>query len=50
MNDDAIRAEVRLGGAVSEPAVAAIYQLDGTVRRAASLQQTADARTAKELV
>ena len=47
---NAIRAEVRLGGAVSEPAVAAIYQLDGTVRRAASLQQTADARTAKELV
>ncbi len=47
---NAIRADVRLGGAVSEPAVAAIYQLDGTVRRAASLQQTADARTAKELV
>ena len=46
---NAIRAEVRLGGAVSEPVVAAIYQLDGTVRRAPSLQQTADARTAKEL-
>jgi NADH-quinone oxidoreductase subunit G len=41
---NAIRAEVRLGGSVSEPAVAAIYQLDGIVRRAASLQQTADAR------
>ena len=41
---NAIRAEVRLGGAVSEPAVAAIYQLDGIVRRAASLQQTADAK------
>jgi len=41
---NAIRAEVRLGGTVSEPAVAAIYQLDGTVRRAASLQQTADAK------
>jgi len=41
---NAIRADVRLGGAVSEPAVAAIYQLDGIVRRAASLQQTADAR------
>jgi len=41
---NAIRADVRLGGAVSEPAVAAIYQLDGIVRRAASLQQTADAK------
>jgi NADH-quinone oxidoreductase subunit G len=46
---NAVRAEVRLGGAVSEPAVAAIYQLDGIVRRAPSLQQTADARLAKEL-
>ena len=45
---NAISAEVRLAGAVSEPAVAAIYQLDGTVRRAASLQQTADAAAAKE--
>jgi len=43
---NAIRADVRLGGAVSEPAVAAIYQLDGIVRRAASLQQTADAKEA----
>ena len=41
---NAIRADVRLGGSVSEPVVAAIYQLDGIVRRAASLQQTADAR------
>jgi NADH-quinone oxidoreductase subunit G len=41
---NAICADVRLGGTVSEPAVAAIYQLDGTVRRAASLQQTADAK------
>jgi NADH-quinone oxidoreductase subunit G len=41
---NAIRADVRLGGAVSEPVVAPIYQLDGIVRRAASLQQTADAR------
>ncbi len=40
---NAIRADVRLGGTVSEPAVAAIYQLDGIVRRAPSLQQTADA-------
>ncbi len=46
---NALRAEVRLGGAVSEPVVAAIYQLDGIVRRAASLQQTADARLAKEI-
>jgi NADH-quinone oxidoreductase subunit G len=41
---NAIRADVRLGGSVSEPVVAAIYQLDGIVRRAASLQQTADAK------
>jgi len=46
---NAIRAEVRLGGAVSEPAVAAIYQIDGIVRRAPSLQQTADARRAQEV-
>jgi NADH-quinone oxidoreductase subunit G len=43
---NALRADVRLGGAVGAPAVAAIYQLDGTVRRAASLQQTADAKEA----
>jgi len=43
---NAIRAEVRLGGAMSEPAVASIYQLDGIVRRAPSLQLTADAREA----
>ncbi len=41
---NAIRAEVRLGGVVGEPVVAAIYQLDGIVRRAPSLQQTADAK------
>ena len=41
---NAIRTDVRLGGSVSEPVVAAIYQLDGIVRRAASLQQTADAK------
>ncbi len=41
---NAIRADVRLGGSVGEPAVAAIYQLDGIVRRAPSLQQTSDAR------
>lgn len=32
------------GASVGEPAVAAIYQLDGLVRRATSLQLTADAR------
>ncbi|MFN9475817.1 MAG: NADH-quinone oxidoreductase subunit G, partial [Acidovorax sp.] len=31
---------------VAEPAVASIYQLDGLVRRATSLQLTADARMA----
>jgi NADH-quinone oxidoreductase subunit G len=29
----------------AEPCVASIYQLDGIVRRAPALQQTADART-----
>lgn len=37
-----------LGGAVTEPAVASIYQLDSIVRRATSLQLTADARQARE--
>ena len=46
---NAVRAEVRLGGAVAEPVVAPIYQLDGIVRRAPALQQTADARLAKEV-
>jgi NADH-quinone oxidoreductase subunit G len=41
---NAIQAEIRLGGAVSAPTVAAIYQLDSIVRRAPSLQLTADAR------
>jgi len=45
---NAVRAEVRLGGAVSAPentpVVAAIYQLDSIVRRAPSLQLTFDAR------
>ena len=36
------------GGAVAEPVVASIYQLDGLVRRATSLQLTADAREARE--
>ena len=33
---------------VSDPVVASIYQLDGIVRRASSLQLTADARLARE--
>jgi NADH-quinone oxidoreductase subunit G len=41
---NAVRSDVRLGGPVGEPAVAAIYQLDSIVRRAPSLQLTADAR------
>ena len=36
------------GGAVAEPAVASIYQLDSIVRRATSLQLTADAREARQ--
>ena len=36
------------GGAVTEPAVASIYQLDSIVRRATSLQLTADAREARQ--
>jgi len=45
---NAVRAEVRLGGGVAEPVVAGIYQLDGIVRRAPSLQLTADARAAQQ--
>jgi NADH-quinone oxidoreductase subunit G len=41
---NAVRAEIRLAGPVSAPAVASIYQLDSIVRRAPSLQLTADAR------
>jgi NADH-quinone oxidoreductase subunit G len=37
------------GDANARPASAAIYQLDGIVRRAASLQMTADARAAQEV-
>ena len=37
-------ASIDFSVAVTEPVVAAIYQLDGTVRRATSLQSTADAR------
>lgn len=45
---NATSAEVKLGGECAEPAVAAIYQLDSLVRRAPSLQLTADARAARE--
>ena len=39
-------ASIDLNAAATEPVVAAIYQLDGTVRRATSLQLTADGRAA----
>ena len=42
--------EVRLAGNADAPCVASIYQLDSLVRRAPSLQLTADARNAKTLV
>ena len=38
------RAAIDLSAVAAAPAVASIYQLDGIVRRAPSLQQTADAR------
>jgi len=41
--------EVRLAGNSDAPCVASIYQLDSLVRRAPSLQLTADARNAKTL-
>jgi NADH-quinone oxidoreductase subunit G len=41
---NATRAAINLAAAAGTPAVAAIYQLDGIVRRAPSLQLTADAR------
>ena len=41
---NATRASISLSGTTPAPAVAAIYQLDGIVRRAPSLQLTADAR------
>ena len=40
---------LRMAGEVAAPVVASIYQLDGVVRRAPSLQLTADARTAQEV-
>ena len=44
---NACSSEVRLAGAVDTPCVASIYQLDSLVRRAPSLQLTADARSAQ---
>ncbi|MEY4734243.1 MAG: NADH-quinone oxidoreductase chain 3, partial [Pseudomonadota bacterium] len=41
---NATRAAINLTAAAGTPAVASIYQLDGIVRRAPSLQLTADAR------
>jgi NADH-quinone oxidoreductase subunit G len=43
---NACGSDVRLAGAVDTPCVASIYQLDSLVRRATSLQLTADARNA----
>jgi NADH-quinone oxidoreductase subunit G len=45
---NACSSEVRLAGHVVTPCVASIYQLDSLVRRAPSLQLTADARNANE--
>jgi NADH-quinone oxidoreductase subunit G len=45
---NATQAAIDLSPAHSQPAVAAIYQLDGVVRRAASLQMTSDARHSDE--
>ncbi len=44
---NACSSEVRMAGAVDTPCVASIYQLDSLVRRAPSLQLTADARNAQ---
>jgi NADH-quinone oxidoreductase subunit G len=41
-------ASIRLDVPAQEPCVASIYQLDGIVRRASSLQLTADARAAQQ--
>jgi NADH-quinone oxidoreductase subunit G len=41
---NATRAAINLAAAAPAPVVASIYQLDGIVRRAPSLQLTADAR------
>lgn len=44
--NNATRAAIRTGGTTGRPVTAAIYQLDGIVRRAPALQQTADGRAA----
>jgi len=41
------RTEIRMAGGVDAPCVASIYQLDSLVRRAPSLQLTADAQNAQ---
>jgi NADH-quinone oxidoreductase subunit G len=47
--NNASNAPLRMAGEVATPVVASIYQLDGVVRRAPSLQLTADACTAQEV-
>jgi len=44
---NACSSEIRLAGGMDAPCVATIYQLDSLVRRAPSLQLTADAQNAK---
>jgi len=44
--DNTTTAPINLAAAGAAPVSASIYQLDGIVRRAASLQLTADARNA----
>lgn len=46
--NNATQAPIQLAVSGAEPVVASIYQLDGLVRRAPSLQLTADARAARE--
>jgi NADH-quinone oxidoreductase subunit G len=45
---NATKAAINVGAPAGKPVTAAIYQLDGTVRRSASLQLTADARAAQQ--
>ena len=45
---NAVKTEPVSAAVVGEPVVASIYQLDGLVRRATSLQLTADARLVRE--
>jgi len=46
--NNATQAAITLAASAAEPVVASIYQLDGLVRRAPSLQLTADARAVRE--